>query len=98
MIGHHLSASDFWNARKRLRRLLLARRRGKAEIGEALAAIAGSASASIIAALSFATMSFGVSFGAQSPYQSDGLEARQPGLVGGRNVGRGAQRVFDVTA
>ena len=55
---------------ERLRRLLVARRDLLAEIGEARRT-AGSASASTIAALSLATMSFGVPFGTQRPCQTE---------------------------
>ena len=60
--------------------------------------VSSCASASSIAAFSLATMSFGVSFGAHSPYQS---EAWKPGIPASAVVGMSPAavlRFFDVMA
>src|SRR5215468_4294288 len=70
MIGHHFSASAFWNA---LSASGVCWSRGGISGPSSASRVrtCGEASASTIDALSFAMIGFGVSFGTQSPYQSD---------------------------
>src|SRR4029079_15009827 len=70
MIGHHLSISVFWNAASPSG---VCWSRGATSSPNSVNRfwIAGSASASTVAALSLAIISFGVPFGAQKPNQPD---------------------------
>ena len=70
MIGHHLSISTFWNAASPSG-VCCARDATSSPNSVKRFWIAGSASASTVAALSLAMMSFGVPFGAQKPNQPD---------------------------
>src|SRR5262245_11418410 len=70
MIGHHLSISAFWKPPSAAG---VCGSRGVTSGPSSVSRVgtAGVLSASMTAALSFVTTSFGVSLGTQSPYQSD---------------------------
>src|ERR1700682_6571986 len=83
MIGHHRSASAFWKARNasgdcRASGVIWMPSSAKRSFTE------GSARACTRVALSLAMISFGVSLGTQSPYQS---EAKKPGSPASSAVG-----------
>src|SRR5882762_3062593 len=83
MIGHHRSASAFWNPR-RASGDCWARGVIWMPSSSRRFCTAGSASTCTMVALSLATMSFGVFLGTQSPYQS---EAKKPGSPASSAVG-----------
>src|SRR3984957_9960169 len=58
----------------------------------------GSASTARKVALSFSTMSFGVSFGTQSPYQSEAVKPGRPASSTVGILGDDGNRVLPVTA
>ena len=69
MIGHHFVDLGLVVGGKRRRRLLVARHDVVADVGQPLLDARIRASACITAALSFATISFGVPLGAHMPCQ-----------------------------
>jgi hypothetical protein len=84
MIGHHFAISVFWNA-ARPSGVCWARGATSRPSSVNRFWIAGSASASVVAASSLAMISFGVPFGAEAE-PARHIEPGDAGLVGGGNV------------
>src|SRR6266852_8658570 len=77
MIGHHRSDSAFWNARKASGDCCASGVISIPSSSKRLRTI-GSARTCTIVAFSLAMISFDVSFGTQSPYQSEAKKPRRP--------------------